>query len=356
MIGKLKDGSRCATLAAVALLVAAGSLSRPEPASANSTTFVSALQLRQIFTGAEMPTTERAAIGPGGRVFVSSGNDIFEVVKNGEGGFDRRSIAQASVTLPTGEVVPGAFVGLKVMGRVVYATATAFAPPPTPTSPLIPLASMLYRIELDTHQGVRRISAAPFTGHAIPFLPNGLALDHRGHIFIANSFSAVTGEAAIIKITVTNSDPLAFTEAVWLPAAAGGALPNGLQIRGRQVFLSSLNVVFRIDMDQNGDAGTPTLIFQADPDVFLDDFALLPGVIAIAVADNPQSPPVTDVSQITFFSTRPGHVGEVIDVFPLAGSVAFPSSVTLALGGTFPPGALLVTDIVAGGLYELTFH
>jgi hypothetical protein len=309
--------------------------------------------IRTIFTGADMPNSERVVATLDGRVFVSSARDIFEVVRNGQGGFDEISIAQASVTLPTGAVVPGAFVGLKPFGHLLFATATAEAPGN------IPLGSMLYRIDLAKRDGdPRRVVSAPFVDPA-PFLPNGMTIDGAGDIFVSNSFSAVTGAAAIVEITVTGTAPLTFTETPWLPAVEGGAFPNGLQLDGRSFILDSLNQILRIAIAEDGTAGTVTLVREESADTFLDDLAVFPGFIIVCElgsdAANPLSGAPPTAAQLSVISTRAEDLGRVLDVIPLFAAGVLPSSVMASSGRVFPRGALLVTDFLTGGFFELTF-
>ncbi len=180
-------------------------------------------RIEALFDGTEMPNTERVAT-IGNRLFVTSGFDLFEVHRNARGRHHKESIAQANLVSPDGQVVPARFLGLASDGQVLYATATAFDAAGTP------YVSALFRITLGLRRGeVRAIAQAVFAGHAIPFMPNGVAVDRKGQVYVSNSYSAVTGEAAVLELTIA-ARPFSFQESDWLAAGEGGAFPNGLQI------------------------------------------------------------------------------------------------------------------------------
>jgi hypothetical protein len=299
-----------------------------------------------LFAAAEMPHTERT-VAIGQRVFVTSDANLFEVVKDPHGRLHKVSVAQATVTLTDGRVEPAAFLALAAHGRVLYATATAF------TTSTVPYASTLYRIELGPHSGeVAEIARAPFVGHATPFMPNGMAVDRGGDVFVSNSFSASTGEAAILKLKV-RAEPFSFQESNWLPADLGGAFPNGIQLEGDTLYLASMSVLLQVTVERNGGAGPVSALYSANPNDFLDDFVLLAGELIVCEIDNPFAPPTSSTSQLTIVKRTGPNAGTVARVIPLAGSGIHPSSI--ARDGGPEEESLLVTDYTGGGLFSVSF-
>lgn len=211
-----------------------------------------------LFDAQQMPTTERS-VTIGRRIFVASGLNLFEVNKGWSGSYERVSIAEASATLADGQTAPAVFLGLAAHGHVLYATATAF------DASGVPYASTLYRIEPGPRPGgVAKVSSAPFVGHTAPFMPNGMAVDRHGHVFVSNSFSATTGQAAVLKLQVT-PEPFSFEESDWLSASDGGAFPNGIQLGRNTLYLASLSTVLQVPILRNGAAGTVSVLYNADP-------------------------------------------------------------------------------------------
>jgi hypothetical protein len=147
-----------------------------------------------------------------------------------------------------------------------------------------------------------------------------------------------------------------------LPALQGGFSPNGAAIHGNQLYLPSLNVIYRIPILANGSAGVPVIVYQAPKTSLFDAVTLLPGnLIAVPEITNPNP----DLVQIAYPGTPPAATlttqitlidmtsGKAIGAAPFP-SYARPSSVTVAQGGLFPVGSAVVTDAIgAGGLYLL---
>jgi hypothetical protein len=300
-----------------------------------------------LFAASEMPHTERTA-AVGHRLFVTSDANLFEVVRDPHGKLRKVSVASASVTLSDGQSAPAVFLALATHGHVLYATATAF------TEATVPYASALYRIDLGARAGeIATIASAPFVGHATPFLPNGMATDQIGDLFVSNSFSATTGEAAILKLRI-HSHPFSFQEKDWLPANQGGAFPNGVQLDGNTLYLASQSVVLRVTVDREGEAGLIATLYTANPDDFLDDFTLVGNDLIVCEIDNPFATPVTSTSQLTVVARTGHNSGTVTRVIPLAATGIHPSSVA-QFGEHAARGELVVTDYASGGLFTVPY-
>ena len=298
--------------------------------------------------GGDQPFT----YGPAG-VIVNGKSSIYEVRKNANGSYSNVAIVEGNVGGRTCY-----FGGLTAVRHVLYATCTNI-------SELMP-ASVLYRV--DTRKAltdVTRVASTPLMTPA--FQPNGIAVDWRGDLYIANSASfvatmvyGVPNVPAVVKVRI--ADPVAFriTETGWLPALLGGFAPNGAAISGNTLYLPSLNVIYRVPILLNGSAGMPSIVYQAPKTNMFDAVTVLPGnKLAVPEITNPDptlvqtvypgTPPATALTtQLTLIDAT---TGQFVDKAPFPAH-ARPSSITVSQGTLFPYGSAVVTDAIgAGGLY-----
>jgi hypothetical protein len=315
--------------------------------------------------------SEQSTFTPDGRYFVIGGNkpftygasvyptvngvsSVYEVKKNAAGKHTNVSILDGSVGGNTCY-----FSSLTSVRFTLYAICTDLLQ-------LMP-ESVMYRIDLTKPASdPNRIVSAPLTTPG--FEPNGMTADQNGDLYIPNSVSylatyvyGLQNVPAIVKVHVT--DPVSFkiSETGWLPAAFGGFSPNGVAISGNQLYMPSLNVIYRIPILQGGGAGAPTVIYQTANTNMFDNVTVVGNMIAVPEITNPSpvtlqlaypgTPPATTLtSQITLIDIVSGKkLGAA--AFP---SYARPSSVILTQGDLFPPASALVTDAIgSGGLYLL---
>lgn len=298
--------------------------------------------------GGDQPFT----FGPTGTI-VNGKSSIYEVRKNADGSFSNVSVVDGNVGGRSCY-----FGGLASVGKLLYATCTN-------VSELMP-ASVLYRVDTAKPTGdPARIASTPLMTAA--FQPNGIAVDWRGDLYIANSAAFLAtvvyggpNVPAIVKVRV--ADPLAFrvTETGWLPALLGGYAPNGAAIVGNQLYLPSLNVIYRIPILANGSAGLPSIVYQTAKTNLFDQVTVLPGnKLAVPEITNPNpgivqqvypgTPPATTLTtQLTLIDAG---TGQFLDKAPFP-AYARPSSITVSQGGMFPYGSAVVTDAIgSGGLY-----
>jgi hypothetical protein len=328
-----------------------------------------------VVNGAPNPSTtlawsEASTFTPDGRFFVIGGDKPFTYgptgtivngvssiyeVKKANGKYVNTAIVNGNVA---GK--PCYFGSLGSYGYVLYAICTD-------VSQLMP-ASVLYRVDTrKASSDPARVATVALTTPA--FQPNGMAIDRNGDLYIPNyaSFIATFGYGvpnvpAIVKVKVTNQANFAITETPWLPAAFGGFAPNGLAISstGDQLYMPSLNVIYRIPILPGGSAGAPVVVYQAAKTNLFDNLTLLPGnLIAAPEITTPDQSVVQTVypgtpaptsltNQITLIDANTGKKLGAAQ-FP---SYVLPSSVTVAQGPLFPAGSGVVTDAIgAGGLY-----
>ena len=117
-----------------------------------------------------------------------------------------------------------------------------------------------------TADGGTRIAALP--GDAVP---NGIAIDERGHVYVADSFGGV-----IWKVSSTGGDAQVWLRHPWLtPRPLVGRYPgaNGLQFANGAVYVavSDRGLLLRIPVAADGGAGGPEVVTSGLP---ADDFAI----------------------------------------------------------------------------------
>lgn len=292
--------------------------------------------------------------GPNG-IIVNGVSSIYEVRKSSGGKYTNTAIVNGNVAGKTCY-----FGSLAASGYILYATCTD-------VSQLMP-ASVLYRV--DTRKAANdpnRVAMVPLTTPA--FQPNGMAVDKNGDLYIPNSAAfvatvmyGVPNVPAIVKVKIADVAAFRITETGWLPALFGGFAPNGLAISGNQLYLPSLNVIYRVPILPGGSAGAPAIVYQTAKTNLFDNVRLLPGnLLAVPEITNPNQ----DMVQIVYPGTpRPTALtNHVTMINPLTGtklgaaqfpSYALPSSVIVSQGTLFPPNTGIVTDAIgAGGLYLL---
>lgn len=290
--------------------------------------------------------------GPTG-IILNGKSSIYEVRKNANGSY-------ANIALVDGNVGgrPCYFGGLAAVRQMLYATCTSVGE--------LPPASVLYRVDTSkAPSDLTRVASTPLMTPA--FQPNGIAVDWRGDLYIANSASflatvmyGMPNVPAVVKVKI--ADPLAFriTESGWLPALLGGYAPNGAAISGNNLYLPSLNVIYRVPILWNGSAGLPTVVYQTAKTNMFDAVTILPGNrLAVPEITNPDptivqavypgTPPATTLT--TQLTQIDATTGKFIDKAPFPAH-ARPSSVTISQGTLFPYGSAVVTDAIgSGGLY-----
>lgn len=257
----------------------------------------------------DIPSAENLTFSADGRLFVSSGQVVYEIHKNADDSFRAEVISSGNC----------GFTGLAIRNDVLYAacgSGTLWAGMLDPTPRLEPIHTL--------------------SGMC---LPNGLALGADGALYVVDEpLNLCAPTPQIVRIELDPANPLRVAaQATWLAGSALGQLhlgldnvlrfPNGLQADGRQFFGTDGGSVYRVDL-QDGQPG-PVMPLHFEVGIH-DDLGLVAGGILVADFLN---------GRIELLS-REGARLQATD----AGLFTSPSSVRLAHPPMFAPTDILVTE------------
>lgn len=251
---------------------------------------------------------ENATFASDGRLFVTGGENAYEIVKEGA---NYRAIPLYDGTCN--------FTGISERAGYLYATCAAGADLLSSTPHLLaaPLASPL---KLKVVYDFQRLG-----------IPNGIAFDERGRLFVTD-FTPLLG-----KIVALSFDPRQPTrvvkEEVW--HAMGHPLANGIKVHRGAVYMTDLTDLKRIPIRADGSAGRARVLatrLSVLDDLYVDDARIL-------VADFYSG-------QIASYS----HEGALLEQTEML--FESPSSITPGRAPLFPAGSWVVTE--KGTLGELT--
>ena len=321
--------------------------------------FLSACTEEVLVDSAQLPSSEKGAVALG-RYFVAGGSALLEVVRQKSGAVTLVRIHEESDCV---------FTGMTARRHQLYAACTRIVRVPGAggSSSALPVSSKLVRVDLKKPEGdARRVKEAPLNGPTL--FPNGMAWDAKGRLYIANTYSFLAGalgqptSPAVLRVQVTNEEAFTITQSEALPASQGFASPNGVQISGDTLYLTSMNRLFRAKLGAAGLEGL-TLVYEADRSSAFDDFALLPGGgVLLTEVTNPfpawlnlvfpgTALPEVPVSRLALLELA-GSKPRVIHEHSFTNGLR-PSSVSLVEEGRHQTPALYVTDYFQGGVYRL---
>lgn len=261
---------------------------------------------------------ESIAIAQDGRLHVSTGptGGIVTVDANG-----------LVTPFATVDVGPGGFMMCLAFDRhgALYATVNS----------KLPQSHGLWRFDANA-QGTRIAALPPGS------VPNGLAVDERGQVLIADSFGGV-----IWSVPPTGGEARVWLKSALLaPRPLVGKYPgaNGLQRTNDSVFVavSDRSLLLRIPVAADGSAGTPMIHAAGLPG---DDFAIAPDG-SIYVTTHPFNSVVRlmpDGRRIVIAGPAQGIIGPTAAAFAADGSLVVAND-----GGLYRalPGVLPVASIV----------
>ena len=259
-----------------------------------------------------IPDAENLLFGPGGRLFVTGGQNIYEITKNSGGSFAATPLADES---------PCGFTGMAIRSGYLYANGCG------------------------TRLFAGRLTAQPVLTaihtYDAPCIPNGMALGPEGKLYsVDEPLTCPVGEPKIVRLTLDPADPMKVVhEEVWVRGSPAGLLflgldttlrfPNGIVRDGNTFYATDGGSVFSVELMPDGSAGPVTPLFF-EPTAH-DDLGL-GGVDGLLVSD--------------FFKGRIlllSREGELLqETLPLTFTAV--SSVRLGQPPMFKPTDILVTD------------
>ncbi|HEY1058563.1 MAG TPA: hypothetical protein VGE55_07525 [Limnobacter sp.] len=255
-----------------------------------------------------VPDAENMIFSNSGRLFVSGGTGVFEVVKAGANSFSLTALNDTACN----------FTGLAIQRNVLYANCGD---------------GTLWASPLDS-KPMRLSKIFTYSGTA---LPNGLADGPDGRsLYAADGPLSTTAlpSPKLIRLQLDVANPLVVTQqSTWLDLT--GRFPNGLQRQGNILYFTdsappSLGQLNGVAVRGDGSAGTPFVI--ATLPQLPDDFSIL--------ADGSYA--------VTYYLT-----GQIAHISPTGAVLAFTTPLTFSTGPSqvrqgraplFSPQDLLVTE------------
>lgn len=252
------------------------------------------------------------------RLFASSDGAFYELILN-SGSWRRLTVP---VSFKDGRTRPCYFLGITESAGTVYTACTEDA--------FNPLAKK-YLLGLDMYQTAARLQEVGEL-HDMA-LPNGLAADNSGNLYIADSGMPFL-PGVIRKITLASAFAIA-TQSVLHSFAA--YKPNGLRYANGKLYVTvnpfsyvGMSQLLRYDLGANG-LSNPAPIYSSL--AFLDDFALVDSGAVVS----------------EFLAGRIVHVSERGSELHHA-SFSQPTSVSLLTAISYGVGNLLVTERSRGNV------
>lgn len=248
-----------------------------------------------------IPDAENLLFTPDGRLFVSGGRNVYEIHRDGDG--------YAATPLLDGS---DNFCGLALRGEMLYANG---------------FSGTLYAARLTARPALQAIHS---TGLASA---NGLAAGPDGELYAVNG--PLTPSPKIVRLRLDPADPFEVTEQTdWLVFAPLSSFPNGVQVRGRDLYYSdsaatALGRIRKVRINDDGSAGTPVDVASLGASL-PDDFSLVGDLLLASYFSD---------GRIGLF----GADGQLIAQTD-AGSFESPSQVRTGQPPLFATSDLLVTE------------
>jgi hypothetical protein len=328
----------------------------------------------------DVSNTENSTFTRDGRFFMIGNSTgevktsyIYEILKNNQGEYDAVPLVEGRMEFETvtGSISTAcAYSGLTSQGNTLYASCvSATSERPENLSDNAAIAS-LQRINLEAPvTSDAYLLKADLPSNSKQFLPNGMSFDRYGALYISNSFSLLTSDAAIYKVNIEITDQMVINSQPWLDSISllltddgfeikgeGGVFANGIQIASSLADTAVDTLYFArgltlVKMDIIGTThGAVSRVYKTDGIAVIDDFTIIGDKIALAEADVLSFLNIKK-SEVKLISIAAEDEGEVLG----STTVDFiPSSVSYAEQSIFNDNAFLVTSFYGGGLREIT--
>ncbi len=330
---------------------------------------LSACKEQEIVSPQEFSGTENGAFTKSGRFFYTANldsttrpNAIVEITKE-EGEYKNTVILEGIVG-----GTPCSFNGMTAYKNNLYASCTFIGMVPDIPFP-VPTHSVMIQIELDkAEDDPTRVQIAPLLGFG--GLPNGMAADKQGNIYVTDSASWTTTYGfgipnfAIVKVGVSNNGAFSTDVQSWYEPDLGDAFPNGIRIRKNKVFFVTGSQIKRFDINEDGSAGAFTEIYTADVCNIIDDFDITHGdyIVATQVALNDPAFMANVWPGVDCSATLPQGrligisgkgMGEKLGEYVFQEGT-LPSSAVFAKGRLFEPYSVITTAFFTGGVQKVS--
>lgn len=259
---------------------------------------------------ADIPDAENLLFSDDGRLFVSGGENVYEITRGDDGSYATRALSAAAC----------GFTGLTIQREHLYATCGD---------------GRLFAAKLD--QDVALTEIFQMAGMCIA---NGTDTGPDGRIYIVDEpLNCMEADPKIVALTLDPGDPMrVLSQETWLQGSPDGTMfvgqgtvmrfPNGLRRDGNTFYSTDGGTVFSVGVADDGTAGAITPLFF-EPTAH-DDLGLVSDGIL-----------VTDFfkGRIVLLSREGQQLQET-----LPGTFYEPSSVRLGRPPMFAPTDILVTD------------
>ncbi len=280
-----------------------------------------------------IPDAENLLFTSDGRLFITASEHVYEYT-NARG---------AELVLHT---VNSEFLGMAQVGNYLYVIRSTYRIKPAQTFNLANLlqqglAQYLFNTfsDLIMNKELLRADLTQTSLTFLPvytlknmFLPNGMASDNAGNLYIADETFISIGQ--IVKITISGNN---FSQETWLSTSNGVCSPNGMSIRDNTLYFTDFKMstlkamVKKVDII-NGRPGTVSTLYSQTG--LFDDLEAgnYKGVDGIVVANFAKG-------SLLLLDKNGKLVSEI-----LKGELDFPSSVAIGKGGMFTSNDLIITE------------
>jgi hypothetical protein len=252
---------------------------------------------------------ENATFSADGRLFVTGGENVYEILAEGDG-YAARALYDGRCN----------FTGIAERNGYLYAACVEGTE----------LTTLKPHLVGGSLAGTGPLKLEVIYDFAKNALPNGMAFDAAGRLFVTDFFPLV---GKIVTLTLDPSDPLRVVrEDVW---RQGGTLVNGIKIYDGKVYITDGTSIRVIPITAQGGPGRVSTLatrFSVFDDLWVDER----GIIAADFLGK----------QLVFYTLTGQLRSATAPVFET------PSSITPGRGPLFPSGALVITE--KGALNELT--